>query len=138
MFCNKTNAENVSMHQFPDDPDLKQKWIRFVYHKRDKDDWSLDSMPGTGHICSDHFTTADYTNFMAKTAGFVTKLLLCKTAVPSVQAIPTAVQMQQANLKGQWQGIWENNSCGKSARINTTKATKHYFQTKFIVTEGMF
>ena len=38
MFCNKTNAENVSMHQFPDDPDLKQKWIRFVYHKRDKDD----------------------------------------------------------------------------------------------------
>ena len=74
MFCNNTNTDNVSMHQFPDDPDLKQNWIQFVYHKRDKDDdpW----IPGTGHICNDHFTLTDYTNFMEKTAGFANHLKL--------------------------------------------------------------
>ena len=30
MFCNKTNADKVSMHQFPKEDGIRQKWNKFV------------------------------------------------------------------------------------------------------------
>ena len=92
MFCNKTNEDNVSLHQFPRDPSLCQKWNKFVLAKRDGKAWT----PGTGHICSDHFLANDYEGYGAKLAGFSSKLVLKKGAVPSIQATPTPEQLQKA------------------------------------------
>lgn len=92
MFCNKTNEDNVSLHQFPKDPSLRRQWIAFVLAKRDDKTWT----PGTGHICSSHFTKDDYEDFGSKLAGFSSKLVLRKGRVPTVQPIPTPEQLQEA------------------------------------------
>lgn len=80
MFCDKTNADNVSMHQFPADEKLRAKWIHFVLQKRDAKQWT----PGSGHICSDHFSPNDYDGYHAKQAGFASKLVLKKDVVPTI------------------------------------------------------
>lgn len=91
MFCNNTNADNVSLHQFPRHDPLRRQWIQFVLRKRD-DDWK----PGSGHICSNHFTPDCFEGMGAKLAGFVSKLLLKKTAVPTIQVNPTPEQLEDA------------------------------------------
>ena len=92
MFCNKTNADGVSLHQFPKDRNLSRKWTSFVHHKRDPKTWT----PGTGHVCSAHFSTNDYEGYGAKIAGFSSKLVLKKGAVPSIHPVPTADQLVTA------------------------------------------
>ena len=61
--------------------------------KREPNGWT----PGSGHICSDHFSADDYEGFGAKVAGFSSKrLVLKKSAVPSIQASPTPEQINEA------------------------------------------
>ena len=74
MFCNKTNAEGVSLHQFPADESVRRQWIAFVRTKREPNSWT----PGSGHICSDRFSADSYEGFGAKIAGFSSKLVLKK------------------------------------------------------------
>ena len=50
MFCNNTNADNVSFHQFPRPEPLGRQWIQFVLRKKD-DNWE----PVSGHFCSNQF-----------------------------------------------------------------------------------
>ena len=83
IYCNNTNDNGVSLHQFPTDEKIRQKWIDFVVRKRDPKSWT----PGTGHICSDHFEKNDFENY-AKISGLCSKLLLRKEAVPSNQPTP--------------------------------------------------
>ena len=83
MFCNKTNADGVSLHQFPADENVRRQWIAFVRSKREPSSWT----PGSDHICSAYFTDDNYERFGAKLAGFSSKLVLKKTAVPSIQSI---------------------------------------------------
>ena len=45
MFCNNTNKDGVSLHQFPTDEPFRRQWIAFVLGKR-TDDWT----PGSGNI----------------------------------------------------------------------------------------
>ena len=92
MFCNKTNADGVSLHQFPADENVRRQWIAFVRSKREPSSWT----PGSGHICSAHFTDDSYEGFGAKLAGFSSKLVLKKTAVPSIQPTPTPEQLSTA------------------------------------------
>ena len=93
MFCNKTNADGVSLHQFPADESLRRQWIAFVRTKREHNSWT----PSSGHICSDHFSADDYEGFGAKVAGFSSKrLVLKKSAVPSIQVSPTPEQINEA------------------------------------------
>jgi len=92
MFCNKTNAEEVSLHQFPKNDNLRQKWSNFVLQKRDTSTWTR----GSGYICSDHFLPLDYDGFNRKQAGFATKLILRKDAVPTVNPVPTPHQLSEA------------------------------------------
>ena len=92
MFCNKTNADGVSLHQFPADESVRRQWIAFVRTKREPNSWT----PGSGHICSDHFSADDYELFGAKVAGFSSKLVLKKSAVPSIQASPIPEQINEA------------------------------------------
>ena len=95
MFCNKTNADGVSLHQFPADESVRRQWIAFVRTKREPNSWT----PGSGHICSDHFSADDYEVFGAKVAGFSSKLVLKKSAVPSIQASPTPEQINCSKLE---------------------------------------
>ena len=95
MFCNKTNADGVSLHQFPADESVRRQWIAFVRTKREPNSWT----PGSGHICSDHFSADDYELFGAKVAGFSSKLVLKKSAVPSIQASPTPEQINCSELE---------------------------------------
>lgn len=92
MFCNNTNDNNVSLHQFPNDAVIARKWITFVNVKREDEGW----VPGTGHICSDHFRPDDYENYGAYLRGYTSKLILKKGSVPSVQPIPTDEQLTKA------------------------------------------
>ena len=91
MFCNNTNADDVSLHQFPRHDPLRRQWIQFVLRKRDND-WK----PGSGHICSNHFSPDCFEGMGAKLAGFVSKLPLKKTAVPAIQVNPTPEQLEDA------------------------------------------
>ena len=78
MFCNNTNAQNVCLHQFPKNDRLRQQWIQFAPAKRD-DNWQ----PGSGHICSNHFSPECYHGMGAKLAGFASRLKLKDDAVPT-------------------------------------------------------
>ena len=51
--------------------------------------------PGSGHICSDHFSADSYERFGAKIAGFSSKLVLKKSAIPSNHASPTPKQVNE-------------------------------------------
>ena len=95
MFCNKTNADGVSLHQFPADESVRRKWIAFVRTKREPNSWT----PGSAYICSDHFSAGSYEGFGAKIAGFSSKLVLKKSAVPSIHASPTPEQVNEALRK---------------------------------------
>ena len=92
LFRNKTNADGVSLHQFPADENVRRQWIAFVRSKREPSSWT----PGSGHICSAHFTDDNYEGLGAKLAGFSSKLVLKKTAVPSIQPTPTPEQLSTA------------------------------------------
>ena len=67
--CDKTNADGVSLHQFPTDENI-WKWIQFALRKRDAKGWSV----GTGYICSDHFVPDAYENYFLKSIGLAAKL----------------------------------------------------------------
>ena len=91
MFCNNTNKDGVSLHQFPTDEPFRRQWIAFVLAKR-TDDWT----PGSGNICSSHFMPDCYEGMGANLAGFAKKAYLKETAIPTIQANPTPEQIQQA------------------------------------------
>ena len=99
MFCNNTNNNGASFHQFPKDEKVRQKWIEFVVSKRDPKSWT----PGCGHVCSDHFEEKDFENYYAKMSGLCSKLLLQKEAVPSIQPTPCtstySEQQQEADFR---------------------------------------
>ena len=96
MFCGiKTNADGVSLHQFPADESVRRQWIAFVRTKREPNSWT----PGSGHICSDHNSADSYEEFAAKIAGFSSKLVLKKPAVPSNHASPTPKQVNEARRR---------------------------------------
>lgn len=95
MFCNKTNADGVTLHQFPKNEKIRRQWISFVQQKRDPSGWRA----GSGHICSDHFTPEDYHGYGLKLAGLATKLVLKTDAIPSKQVVATPDQLAIAPRK---------------------------------------
>ena len=95
MFCVKTNADRVSLHQFQADESQRPQWIAFVRTKRGPNSWTR----GTGHICSDHFSADSYEGFGAKIAGFSYKLVIKKPALHSIDASPTREQENEARRR---------------------------------------
>ena len=95
MFCgNKTNADGVSLHQFRADESVRRQRIAFVRTKREPNSWT----PGSGHIYSD-LSADSYEELAAKIAGFSSKLVLKKPAVPSNHASPTPKQVNEARRR---------------------------------------
>ena len=96
MFCgNKPNADGVSPHQFPADESVQRQWIAIVQTKREPNSWTS----GSGPICSDHFPADSYEGIGAKIAGFSFKLVLKKSAVPSIHASLTPKQVNEARRR---------------------------------------
>ena len=44
MFCNKTNADGVGLHQFPADESVRRQCIAFVRTKREPTSWTPGSV----------------------------------------------------------------------------------------------
>lgn len=111
MLCNNTNANGVSMHQFPKEEKIRQKWIEFVLRKRDPKSWT----PGSGYICSNHFVGSDFENYYAKLNGLCSKLLLRREAVPSVQPIPqsSSTSNSEQQKKSRVESTRESNALTK-------------------------
>ena len=77
-FCDKTNADGVSMHKFATEEKLRRQWVSLVCQRRNSDSWK----PGSGHICSHHFTPEDYHDYGMIVAGYASKMLLKKNKMP--------------------------------------------------------
>ncbi len=64
-YCDKTNADHVSLFQFQDNvkhQSVFDQWVKFVEVMRDPRSWSRCA--GYVYVCSDHFTPeTDYENF---------------------------------------------------------------------------
>ncbi|XP_074918178.1 zinc finger protein 212-like isoform X6 [Chelonoidis abingdonii] len=86
--CSNTTQDGVSLFKFPKDPHVRSLWDRFVRMKRA--DWR------GGHdrslICSAHFTDEcfDISSVTQKKLEFGKRLLLTKTAVPTLNVCPSA------------------------------------------------
>uniref|UniRef100_A0A8C3HPC3 THAP domain-containing protein 1 n=1 Tax=Chrysemys picta bellii TaxID=8478 RepID=A0A8C3HPC3_CHRPI len=84
--CSNTTQDGVSLFKFPRDPHVRSLWDRFVRMKRA--DWR------GGHdrslICSAHFTDEcfDISSVTQKKLEFGKRLLLTKTAVPTLNVCP--------------------------------------------------
>ncbi|XP_065442524.1 zinc finger protein 777-like isoform X5 [Chrysemys picta bellii] len=84
--CSNTTQDGVSLFKFPKDPHVRSLWDRFVRMKRA--DWR------GGHdrslICSAHFTDEcfDISSVTQKKLEFGKRLLLTKTAVPTLNVCP--------------------------------------------------
>lgn len=69
-----------SMHYLPKDPELRQKWVDFIFRGRPVPD-SVDRV----RICSVHFTEGCFTNYRQKLMGFSKRLILTNNAVPTLE-----------------------------------------------------
>ena len=83
MFCNKTNADGVSLHQFPADEIVRRQWLHLFdgHHLRVT-------------FAATIFQLTDET-FGAKNAGFSSKVVLKKSTVPSIHGSPTPEQVKE-------------------------------------------
>ena len=84
MFCNKTNADGVSLHQFPADESVRRQWLHLFdgHHLRVIFAATIFQLTDEG--------------FGAKNAGFSSKLVLKKSTVPSIHGSPTPEQVNEA------------------------------------------
>lgn len=114
MHCNNTNNNGVSLHQFPKNEKIRQKWIEFVVRKRDPKSWTC----GSGHICSDHFEHNNFENYYAKISGLSSKLVLRKDAVPSIQ--PPSPRTSTDSEQQQQQVDFRNKKCRSSPPTTAT------------------
>ena len=71
----------VSLLKFPDDLDLKRRWIAFV-NKTTQRNWSECS--SSSRICSKHFLQSDFINYQKFAMGYTRYLILKKNAFPSI------------------------------------------------------
>ena len=84
MFSNKTNADGVSLHQFPADESVRRQWLHLFdgHHLRVTFVATISQLTDEG--------------FGAKNAGFSSKLVFKMSTVPSVHASPTPEQVNEA------------------------------------------
>ncbi|MCI4391477.1 hypothetical protein PGIGA_G00134980 [Pangasianodon gigas] len=79
-------GSGASLHYIPKDPEIRQKWIDFIYKNRTAPKFkNLDRI----RICSAHFTEECFTNYRQKMMGFGKRLILKPNAVPTI-----AVQLE--------------------------------------------
>ena len=87
MSCtNNSKTEGISMHIFPRDDAVREKWVRFVQRHRAK--WQPSK---TSALCSVHFDVSDFEHRIDLNLGevseFHSKRRLKKDAVPSKDCV---------------------------------------------------
>ena len=83
---NNSKKEGISMHMFPRDDTICEKWIRFVQRHRAK--WQPSK---TSVLCSVHFDISDFEHRnvlnLVDSSAFRSKRRLKKDAVPSKDCV---------------------------------------------------
>ena len=79
--CSNTHSDNVSMHKFPQDPELRLKWEKQV--QRTREQWSATE---NSFLCSDHFEADcfEVDSLLAKQMGLKKRKRLKPDAVPTI------------------------------------------------------
>ncbi len=79
--CSNTPTERISLHKFPTDPKLREKWVKQV--RRTRAQWTP-----TKHfvLCSEHFSEDSFEvdSAIAATFGISNKRRLKPDAVPTI------------------------------------------------------
>ena len=79
--CSNTHSDHVSLHKFPADPELREKWVKQV--RKTRAQWTA-----TKHsvLCSEHFTDDCFQvdSSIAATFGIPKKRRLKPDAVPTI------------------------------------------------------
>ncbi|XP_064637202.1 uncharacterized protein LOC135493644, partial [Lineus longissimus] len=79
--CSKGPEKNIrSLHEFPSGTATRRAWKRFVNRTRDR--WKGPSK--SSRICSEHFERGCFTNFMAWSTGYVSKLEMKPNQCPTI------------------------------------------------------
>ena len=98
---NNSKTEGISMHMFPRDETIREKWVRFVQRHRAK--WQPSK---TSVLCSVHFDVSDFehrTDLSLGGSSFHSKRRLKKDAVPSKDCVeqqenaPTSRERRKVN-----------------------------------------
>lgn len=83
---NNSKTKGISMHMFPRDDSIRDKWVRFV--RRHRADWQPSK---TSVLCSVHFDISDFEQRPDLNLGgaesFKTKRWLKKNAVPTKDCV---------------------------------------------------
>ena len=83
---NNCKTEGISMHMFPREDAIRDKWVRFV--RRHRADWQPSK---TSVLCSVHFDASDFEQRLGLDLGeaesFKTKRWLKKNAVPTKDCV---------------------------------------------------
>ena len=89
-FCVAANCtslsgrDKVALFGFPlDRPNVLHKWVKFVQSKRA----NFPKATKFSNLCSDHFLPTNFVNMTQFKADFAKRLLLHKSAVPSVHKV---------------------------------------------------
>ena len=86
LFCSNPRTDSISLHQAPKDPEIRKKWFNFIAKTRQHmSDLKIF------HICSDHFSDADYLipPVVATSSDVKFKRILNRNVVPSIYPSPT-------------------------------------------------
>ena len=96
--CGNSNLDGVSVHHFPKDPALKQKWDAFVRSTRKY--WRTGNQSSI--VCGAHFKAPDdFVGWHMYQAGYRRKLDLVVGAIPSIRSQPKASGSNKARLDSQ-------------------------------------
>ncbi|XP_050964151.1 uncharacterized protein LOC127164327 [Labeo rohita] len=113
--CGKT----TSLNTLPKDPDVKEKWIQFIFSKRPSH-FSVNA-----HVCSVHFTDDCFENKLQYDAGFARTLLLKNQAVPTILD-PTTPLTTSPSCSGP---VFKDVGCQTDRPTQTSVGTQLSFQT---------
>jgi hypothetical protein len=91
-FCSNTIKTGYSVHEFPRDEVLRQRWVKFVQVKRVNFTDSAGLTKTPSYICGAHFSYDCFEGGLMRPMGVAMKGLLKKGAVPTVQSIRTDVR----------------------------------------------
>ena len=93
--CGNSNLDGVSVHQYPKDATVRQKWDVFVRSTRKN--WNRGNQGSI--VCGAHFKAPDdFVGWHMYQAGYKKKLDLVAGAVPSVRCQPKASVSKKGRL----------------------------------------
>ena len=112
--CSNTHSDNISMHKFPKDPEVRQKWEKQVQRTREK--WSATE---SSFLCSNHFEADcfEVDSILAEQMGLKRRKRLKPGAIPTI-----FVRCKQAPKQSAGAGQSSSDAPNSSARKRVSGA----------------